>query len=134
MKEEHESYIRYRMERAWDTLDDAKILASKGKWNSTVNRLYYSVYYAVMALLLKKGLKPATHNGAKSNFTQYFIKNQLIDKQFGTLYSQLFTWRLKGDYNDLYDFEESKVKPFFEPVEELIKIIETLINQEDTRE
>jgi uncharacterized protein (UPF0332 family) len=67
MKEEHDGYIRYRMERAWDTLDDAKILASKGKWNSTVNRLYYSVYYAVMALLLKNGLKPATHNGAKSH-------------------------------------------------------------------
>ena len=40
MKEERDNYILYRMERAWDTLDDAKILASNGKWNSTVNRLY----------------------------------------------------------------------------------------------
>ena len=37
--------------RAKDTLDDARILAEKHKWNSTINRLYYASYYAVMALL-----------------------------------------------------------------------------------
>ncbi len=98
MNPEQESHIKYRIARAWDTLDDAKILASKGKWNSTINRLYYSAYYAVMALLLKNDLKPTTHNGAKTNFTQHFIKNQKIDKRYGKIYSQLFTWRQKGDY------------------------------------
>jgi uncharacterized protein (UPF0332 family) len=44
--------IRYRLSRAKDTYDDAKILADKERWNSTINRLYYSAYYAVMALLL----------------------------------------------------------------------------------
>ena len=60
MNPEQESHIRYRILRAWDTLDDAKILALNEKWNSTINRLYYSAYYAVMALLLKNGLKPTT--------------------------------------------------------------------------
>jgi len=32
--------IRYRIERAKDTLDDAHILAEKEKWNSAINRLY----------------------------------------------------------------------------------------------
>jgi len=40
-------------------------LAEKEKWNSTINRLYYAAYYAVIALLLHKGLKPTSHNGAK---------------------------------------------------------------------
>ena len=128
MNSEKESYIRYRLARAWDTLDDARILAAKGKWNSTINRLYYAAYYAVMALLLKHDLKPTTHNGAKSNFTEHFIKNQVIDKKFGTLYSQLFTWRQKGDYDDLFDFQEDKVNEYFNPVEEFINLIESLIN------
>lgn len=133
MEPELESHIRYRMERAWDTLDDAKILASNGKWNSAINRLYYSAYYAVMALLLKNGLKPTTHNGAKTIFTEHFIKNQIIDRNFGKMYSQLFTWRQKGDYDDLFDFDESKVKPYFEPVEEFIRLIDSLINKNDSR-
>ncbi len=65
--------IRYRIARAKDTYDDAQILAERGKWNSVINRLYYSAHYAVMALLLDSDLKPSTHNGAKSNFPEYFI-------------------------------------------------------------
>ena len=68
--------IKYRLIRAWDTYDDARILKDKEKWNSTINRLYYSAYYAVMALLLNSELKPTTHNGAKSNFSEYFIKKK----------------------------------------------------------
>ncbi len=90
MKSNKESLIRYRMSRAWDTLDDAHILASNQKWNSSVNRLYYAAYYAIVALLLKHEMTPATHNGVKSNFTKNFIKTQKIDKRFGKLYAQLF--------------------------------------------
>ncbi len=129
MNPEKESYIKYRLSRAWDTFDDAKILASKKKWNSTINRLYYSAYYAVMALLLKNDLNPTTHNGAKSNFTEYFIKNHVIDKRLGKIYSQLFTWRQKGDYDDLFDFEEAQVMQYFQPVEELIGLIDSLIKK-----
>ncbi len=129
MNPEKESYIKYRISRAWDTFDDAKILASKRKWNSTINRLYYSAYYAVMALLLKNDLNPNTHNGAKSNFTEHFIKNQIIDKKYGKIYSQLFTWRQKGDYDDLFDFEETQVMQYFQPVEGLITLIESIIKE-----
>ena len=81
-----------------------------------------------MALLLKNDLKPTTHNGAKSNFTEHFIKSQIIDKKYGKLYSQLFTWRQKGDYDDLFDFREDQVNEYFKPVEDLISIIKSLNN------
>jgi len=120
--------IKYRLARAKDTFEDAQILAEKSKWNSTINRLYYSAYYAVMALLLDSDLKPTTHNGAKSNFSEYFIKTDKIPKVYGKIYSQLFTWRQKGDYDDLFDFDEDKVMPYFTPVNELISIIEKILD------
>ncbi|MDX9769440.1 MAG: HEPN domain-containing protein [Tenuifilaceae bacterium] len=130
MKEALENHIKYRIERAWDTLDDARILAANNKWNSAINRLYYATYYAVMALLLKNGLKTGTHNGAKTNFTKHFIKTEIIEKELGTLYAQLFTWRQKGDYDDLFDFNENKVMPLFEPTEKFIEKIESLIRNQ----
>ncbi len=60
--------INYRIARAKDTYDDALILAEKKKWNSTINRLYYAAYYAVMALLLDSDLKPTTHKRDKIKF------------------------------------------------------------------
>lgn len=122
-----EDLIKYRIARAKDTYEDAQILAEREKWNSTINRLYYSAYYAIMALLLDVDIKPATHNGAKSNFSEYFIKTGKIDKEYGKIYSQLFTWRQKGDYDDLFDFDEDKVHPYFEPVKRLISMIEIII-------
>lgn len=122
-----EDLLKYRMARTIDTYDDALILAEKGKWNSTINRLYYSAYYAIMALLLNADLKPTTHNGAKSSFSEYFIKTGIIEKEYGKIYSQLFTWRQKGDYDDLFDFDKDKVIPYFKPVKELIGIVEQII-------
>jgi uncharacterized protein (UPF0332 family) len=82
-----------------------------------------------MALLLKSYLKPTTHNGAKSNFSEYFIKTEILPKKYGKIYSQLFTWRQKGDYDDLFDFNKEKVEPYFAPVKELIKLIEKKIEE-----
>jgi len=122
-------WINYRIARAKDTYDDALILSEREKWNSTINRLYYATYYALMALLLDSDLKPTTHNGAKSNFSEYFIKTGKIDSKYGKLYSQLFTWRQKGDYDDLFDFGKDKVMPYFEPVNEFILLIESIIKK-----
>jgi len=116
--------IRYRLQRAKDTLEDAKLLADSQRWNSAINRLYYASYYAVTALLLDADLKQSTHNGVKSNFSEHFIKTNRIDKEFGKVYSQLFTWRQKGDYDDLFDFSEDKVMPYFTPVADLLNTIE----------
>ncbi|HHL52263.1 MAG TPA: HEPN domain-containing protein [Flammeovirgaceae bacterium] len=116
--------VNYRLSRAKDTFEDALILAENGKWNSTINRLYYAAYYAVMALLISKNLNPTTHNGVKSNFSEHFIKTNLIPKELGKMYSQLFTWRQKSDYDDLFDFTKEKVQPYFDPVKRLIETIE----------
>ena len=120
--------INYRIARAKDTYDDALILAEREKWNSTINRLYYAAYYALIALLLNSDLKPTTHNGAKSNFSEYFIKTGKVDAKYGKLYSQLFTWRQKGDYDDLFDFQKESVIPYFEPVHDFIALIDHMIS------
>ena len=68
--------INYRIARAKDTYDDALSLAERERWNSAINRLYYAAFYAVIALLLDSDIKPTTHNGAKSNFSDYFVKTE----------------------------------------------------------
>jgi len=124
MKGTKQDLLKYRLRRARDTYEDAQILADKSRWNSTINRLYYAAYYAVMALPLDSDLNPTTHNGAKSNFSEYFIKTDKIPMELGKIYSQLFTWRQKGDYDDLFDFDKDKVLPYFTPVNDLISLVE----------
>jgi uncharacterized protein (UPF0332 family) len=102
-------------------------MADKGKWNSCVNRLYYSCFYCVNALLVRNNITTHTHNGTKSKFHATFVKTGLIDKVYGKLYSDLFDWRQQGDYADFVEFDETTVAPLIEQTETFIKLIENLI-------
>ncbi len=48
-----EDYIIYRIEKSNEVFEDAILLAKNERWNSCVNRLYYSIYYiaSVMSTL-----------------------------------------------------------------------------------
>jgi uncharacterized protein (UPF0332 family) len=119
--------IKYRLNRAIETYEDAIFLIERGSWNSAINRLYYSAYYAVIALLIKHDYDPSSHNGAKSLFSEHFVKTGMIDKRYGKLFSQLFTWRQKGDYDDHFNFDEDKIKPYVEPLKEFIEVVKRTI-------
>ena len=129
MIDNNRDLVVYRLKRAKDTLEDARILADGERWNSAINRLYYSAFYAVIALLLHHNYKSTTHNGVKSLFSEHFIKTKVLPEEMGNKYSQLFTWRQKGDYADLFDFSQEKVLPYFEPVKRLIELVESKISE-----
>ena len=111
-----EDYINYRIKKSSEIYNDALLLAQNQRWNSCINRLYYSSYYLVSALLYKRGIKAETHNGTKTQFFLNFIKNGPMDNSFGRLYAHLFDWRQETDYADFIDFEEKTVLPLLEQV------------------
>jgi len=128
-REERAEYAKLRIESANKTLQAAEILAQNGFWNSAVNRLYYSVFYAVNALLVCNDVYTQTHSGMRTQFSKVFIKTGKLDKKYGNLLTQLYDWRQKGDYENLYDFTEETVNQLFEPVKEMIETIEVEINK-----
>lgn len=129
MSNSKKELVDYRLKRAFETYDDAVLLANSKKWNSTINRLYYTAFYAVSALILLENQTSFTHNGVKISFSERFIKTGKMEVYFGKLYSQLFSWRQKGDYDDLFDFDEETVLPYLEPVKKLIERIGALIKE-----
>jgi len=118
--ENRDDYIKYRFHRAEESFDEALILAEKERWNTVINRLYYSCFYAVIALLLKNDVETQTHHGARTQFGLHFIKTGKIDKAYGKLFTKLFDYRQKGDYGDLFDYDEDIVKPLIKQVKEFI--------------
>jgi uncharacterized protein (UPF0332 family) len=89
--------------------------------------LYYAAFYAINALLFVNEIQTKSHSAAKSQFSVHFVKTGKFDKRYGQLFSKLFDWRQKGDYENIFDYEGDAVLPLFDPVEELIKRIETEI-------
>jgi len=121
--EERKQYVEYRIDSAYKTVEAAKLLADREFWNSAINRLYYDIFYAVNALLVLNDIPTKSHSATKSKFSQHFIKTGKIDKKYGKLLAQLYDWRQKGDYENIFDYDEESVEPLFKPVNEMIKII-----------
>lgn len=126
--EERQQYINYRFESAYKTVKAARVLGDNGFWNSAVNRLYYAAFYAVNALLVKNEIHARSHAGVKNQFSLHFIKTKRLDVEYGRLFSELFDWRQKGDYENLFDFDEASVRPLIDQVEEFVRVIESESN------
>lgn len=62
----------------------------------------------------------------KSIFIE-LCKTGKFDKKYGKLLSELFEWRQKGDYENIFDYDDDSVQPLFEPVREMIELIEKAI-------
>jgi uncharacterized protein (UPF0332 family) len=112
---ERNEYIKYRMERAVESLAEVQLLLHGEFWNAAVNRMYYACFYAVGALLIKHDILTSSHAGARQKFGQMFIATGLVDK------------RQRGDYADFFDIDEEIAVRLHKPSIELVEAINKLI-------
>lgn len=126
-QEERETIVAYRLEKSFSALEHAKGNAGLGYWEVTANRLYYSAYYAVSALLLQHEHSAQTHTGIIQMFGKNFVKTGIVPVEFGHLYSQLFSMRLTGDYDDFRGLVREDVEPLIEKTERFIDALKSLI-------
>jgi len=122
--------INYRQQRAYEALEDARILAGAARWNTCVNRLYYACFYAVSALLIQHGLSSSKHTGIRSLFNRHYVKTGKVAKEMAQIYNDLFERRQESDYLDFIHLEESEALPWISKAEAFIKHIETVINSD----
>ena len=130
MKEETRTLVAYRLERARESLEEARILLDRGYGNTFVNRLYYACFYAVSALLLTKGLSSAKHSGIRSLFHQSIVKSGLVDLESGQLYDRLFDNRQKGDYTDLVRFDPHEVGDWYDDARRFVYVVGDIVKKE----
>lgn len=126
-----EDIITYRLDKADDTIKQAREIAKLGYWSLVANRLYYAAYYACCALLIKNGIETSTHKGVINQIGQSFILPGILPITDAKLLNKLFSMRQSGDYDDLFDWEENDVSPLIPQVEDYISRVQTLVLQSD---
>lgn len=129
MSNEGIELVRLRMERAEETLRDAKKLLADGSLRSAVNRFYYAVFYAARAVLALKRLDAAKHSGVISFFNKEFVKTGELPKESGKIIGNIFNRRLEGDYSDLKTFSQEEVSDIAEESERFVGITREYLKQ-----
>jgi len=111
----------YRLLQAEQTLDEAKYLLAGGKSpRSVINRVYYSMFYAVLALLIFEPYASSKHSGILSYFNRRFIKDGSLPESLGRAVNKAFELRQRGDYREYVELTIEQVEPFIGDAEILI--------------
>jgi len=128
-EDEKNTIVKYRLERARETLLDVEISIQNSRWHNAANRLYYACFYATIALLLNDGLEARSHNGVRTLLGQHYVNEGIIDKELNQAYRRMFNLRQTGDYDDLATVTKDEVLSLLEPAKNFIKTIEQLISK-----
>jgi len=103
--------IKYRLDQAQTALNDAKFLLDGNRSpQSIVNRAYYAMFYAALALLQKIGKVPSKHTGVISLFDTEFVLKGIFNKELSKSFHKAFELRQVSDYKTFKPISKEKAE------------------------
>jgi uncharacterized protein (UPF0332 family) len=124
--------IAYRLKQARETLQDAHLLTAQGGTpGSIINRAYYAMFYAVLALLTSLGKGASKHSGAIAQFDQFFVKTDEFSKDMSKAIHRAFDLRQMGDYRELFELDREQANAVLRTADQFIEAVEKHLSSLD---
>ena len=127
MSENLNELIKYRIQQAYETIAEVEFQIANNYLNTAVTRIYYGMFYALLALALKNNFKTSKHQQLEGWFNKEFVKSGKVDTRFGSIIHKAFEDRTDSDYGIFIEFEKEEVQNKLEEMKEFISKIEKLI-------
>jgi len=103
LRENIKAIVKYRIEQAKESITDTNILLhSGGSLRSVINRSYYAMFYAALALIAAKGTGSSKHSGVISIFDREYVKTNVFPKELSKLFHKAFLLRQESDYKEFF--------------------------------
>jgi len=129
MTEEIRELVKYRMEQADDAVLEAEALLGQGLLRGCVNRAYYAMFYAVLALLATKELGTSKHSAAISLFDREFIRDGSLSKELSKWIHEAFEKRLKFDYGAMVEVASEDANRLVQEARDFAAAVKAYLSQ-----
>lgn len=124
-----EGFVRYRLNKAKETLETAKMIFKDGKdFTSANNRAYYAIFYAIRAVLAIEEIDFKRHKDVLAYFNKEYVNKEKFPKMIGRKISQAQRIREDSDYDDDYEPSLEKTEQQINTAQELIDLVEKYVN------
>ena len=121
--------VSREMERACHTLQIARRLMEDGEWNEAAGRIYYALFHAVSALLIRDKIAVKSHKGAYTMLCQHYVNTGRMPKRYGDFYRKMEIMREKGEYDCFYDASDNEVQESLPLAKEMIATIAAMVKE-----
>jgi uncharacterized protein len=123
MGESQSQAVRLRMGQARETLKEAETLQDHDLWRGVINRSYYAMFYAVLALAALKDTAISKHTHAVAFFDKEFVHKGVFPKEFSRSLHYGFDQRQTSDYGEIWDIEQGDAKMALSEAKSFVKAI-----------
>ena len=124
-----EGFARYRLNKAKETLETAKMIFNEGKdFTSANNRAYYAIFYAIRAVLAIEETDFKRHKDVLAYFNKEYVNKEIFPKMIGRKISQAQRIREDSDYDDDYEPSLEKKEQQINTAGELVDLVEKYID------
>jgi len=123
MDESQSQAVRLRMEQAHETLKEAETLQDHDLWRGVINRSYYAMFYAVLALAALKDTAISKHTHAVAFFDKEFILKGIFPKELSRSLHYGFDQRQTSDYGEIWEIEHGEAKIALSEAKSFVKAI-----------
>lgn len=121
--------VKLLIDKSERNMEQAIKNAESDYWDLVANRLYYSVFHAVTALMLADGIRTNTHKGISAQFGYHYVLTGQFSREDGILYSRLQTMREKADYQNTFTLPSDKGEALISEARKLQQRIITVITR-----
>jgi uncharacterized protein (UPF0332 family) len=125
---ERSTLIKHRLEQADETIADVELLVKNNRFRSAINRIYYGMFYSLLALALAYKFESSKHAQIIGWFNKSFIHTGKIEERFGKIINKAFNKRTKSDYDTFVEIDEKAVKEMLKEMKEFVFEIKKFLN------
>ena len=118
----------YRLQQAEESLNVAKNCLKDGYYKDSVNRSYYTAFYAIKAVLAQGTIDFKRHKDVIAYFNKEYVATEKFDRELGRKLGTLKQIREKSDYDDFYVASKSKAEEQIKTAELVIQEVKKYLN------
>ncbi len=118
----------YRLDRAKQEQSTAELLYKENKLLAANNRAYYSIFYAIRAVLAMEKIDFKRHKDVLAYFNKNYVKTEIFPRQIGRKIVLASRVREDSDYDEEYEPSSETTFLQIQTAKELIELVEKYLN------
>lgn len=122
-------FALYRLDRAKQEQSTAELLYKENKLLAANNRAYYSIFYAIRAVLAMEKIDFKRHKDVLAYFNKNYVKTEIFPRQIGRKIVLASKVREDSDYDEEYEPSSETTFLQIQTAKELIELVEEYLNK-----
>lgn len=131
MDDRQKELSKYRLQESEDSLTVARNCLDKGFYKDSINRSYYSAFYAIKAVLALGTVDFKRHKDVIAYFNKEYVATNIFPRELGRRLGTLKQLREKSDYDDFYIASKEKAMDQLETAELVLQKVKDYLDTDN---